>query len=213
MNPPWWGIPVILVVGALVVWFGWWRDRRRNRAASEGFTTEQDLAAQPEPTGLSEADLSGLLAARPDDATAPAGLADAAFLTHPARGVAAVTDPLVLVTDADLDDQALVLPVLAAAREDGRSLVLVAPGFGFTLLETLRANTRSGRVTCVPVELADPDLLERLAAATGGRVVPGSDLASGWLPPGSLGSCAWWVADREDSWVGTSEGPAPSTIS
>lgn len=205
MNPPWWGIPVILVVGTLAVWFGWWRDRRRNAAASEGFTTEQDLAAQPEAPGLDEAELARLLAARPDDATAPAGLADAAFLTHRTRGVAAVTDPLVLITDADLDDQALALPVLAAARAGEQALVLVAPSFGHALLETLRANTRSGRVTCVPVELADPDLLERLARVCHGRVVPASDLASGWLPDGSLGVCAWWVADRDDSWVGTTE--------
>ena len=130
MNPPWWGIPVLLVVGAAIILGGWWWDRRRQRAASEGFTTEEDLAAAAPPPGIPEDRLGELLASRGPEPTFPAGLADRAFLTHPQRGVAAVVDPYVVVTDTDLDDERLLLHLLDAAHTHRRALVLVAPGFG-----------------------------------------------------------------------------------
>lgn len=201
MNPPWWGIPVVLVIGAVVIALGWWLDRRRHRAASAGFTTEEDLAAHPDPVTLPDADVATLLGARTDGARWPAGLADEAFRTHPARGVAAVRRPLVLVTDAEVDDPRLVLNLLGEAREQDRPLVLVAPGFSFDLLGTLHANARTGRVSTVPLELADPDLLAEVAAATGGQVVTGSALQAGWVPPHAWGEADWWVADADDSWA------------
>ena len=207
MNPPWWGIPVLLVVGAAIILGGWWWDRRRQRAASEGFTTEEDLAAAAPPPGIPEDRLGELLASRGPEPTFPAGLADRAFLTHPPRGVAAVVDPYVVVTDTDLDDERLVLHLLDAAHTHRRALVLVAPGFGPALLGTLRANHVTGRVTTVPVELADPDLLARAATLCGSTVVPDADLRSGWWPADRRGTCAAWVADLDDSWVT----PAPST--
>lgn len=201
MTPPSWGIVVILVVGVLVVAFGWWWDRRRNRAGSQAYTTEEDLAAATPPPPLPDADLAALLAGRDDNPTLPAGLADRAFLTHPARGVAAVREALVLVTDAELEDDRLVLPLLDAARSRQRPLVLVAARFGPPLLGTLRANAVTGRVTTLPVELADPELLRAAAAMCGGEVVPAADLVSGWLPDRVWGTASAWVADTDDSWV------------
>ena len=201
MNPPTWGIPVLLVVGVLVIAAGWWWDRRRHRRASAGFTTEEDLRAHPARSGLPDADVAVLLAARGPDPTLPGGLAHPEFLTHPGHGVAAVRDPLVVVTDADLEDERLILALLDSARDRSRPLVLVAPLFGHGLLGTLRANHRTGRVTTLPIELADPDLLARAAALCGTVVVPDADLRSDWLPESSRGSVASWVADLDDSWV------------
>lgn len=201
MNPPWWGIPVLLVVGAAVIVAGWWWDRRRQRAASEGFTTEDDLTKGPTKPQLPDAELPALLGARGLEPTLPAGLADRAFLTHPTRGVAAVRDPLVLVTDVELDDERLILPLLDSAHTTRRALVIVAPGFGFGLLGTLRANLLTGRVTTLPVELADPDLLGRAAGLCSTTVVPDADLRAGWWPAENRGTCAAWVADLDDSWV------------
>ncbi|HHU40207.1 MAG TPA: hypothetical protein GXZ45_13115 [Propionibacterium sp.] len=204
MNPPWWGIPVVLVLGAAVILGGWWWDRRRQRlAASGGFTTEDALASTAPPPGLPDAELSTLLAGRSPEPTLPAALADREFLTHPARGVAAVRDPLVVVTDAALDDERLILPLLDSAQARGQALVLVAPTFGFGLLGTLRANHRTGRVTTVPLELADPDLLARAASLCGTVVVPDADLRSGWWPESHRGTCSSWVADLDNSWVDT----------
>ena len=205
MNPPSWGIWVLLVVGVLVIAAGWWWDRRRHRAASEGFTTEDDLQAQARatrnPHTLPDADVAALLAGRTEEPTLPGGLADREFLTHPERGVAAVRDALVVVTDADLDDERLILTLLDSAHTRSRPLVLVAPSFGFGLLGTLRANHITGRVTTLPIELADPGLLHEAARLTGGEVVPDADLRSGWLPDSVRGTAASWVADEDDSWV------------
>ncbi len=210
MNPPWWGIPVLLVVGAAVIVAGWWWDRRRQRAASEGFTTEDDLTAAAPPSTLSDTELATILAARGPEPTLPAGLADREFLTHPARGVAAVTNPIVVVTDADLDDERLILALLDSAHTTRTPLVLVAPGFGPGLLGTLRANQLSGRVTTLPVELSDPHLLTRAAESCGTVVVPDADLRAGWWPPSHRGTCTAWVADTDDSWVTPVEGPSTS---
>lgn len=207
MNPPWWGIPVLLVVGAAVILGGWWWDRRRRRAASEGFTTEDALASATPPPGLPDADLAVLLGDRGPEPTLPAGLADAEFLTHRNRGVAAVRDPLVVVTDTELDDERLVLPLLDSAHVTRSPLVLVAPGFGFGLLGTLRANLLTDRVTTLPVELSDPDLLAEAARLCGTVVVPDADLRSGWWPPSHRGACAAWIADLDDSWVTPSTSP------
>ncbi len=35
MNPAWWGIPVVVIIGAVVVWYGWWSDRHATREAIE----------------------------------------------------------------------------------------------------------------------------------------------------------------------------------
>lgn len=201
MTPPWWGIPVVLVVGIAVIVAGWWWDRRRIRRASEGFTTDEDLATRSPARTLPDADVTALLAGRGPAPTVPGGLADRAFLTHPQRGVAAVRDPLVVVTDADVHDERLVVPLLDAAHSARRALVLVAPSFGFDVLGTLRANLLTARVTTLPIELADPVLLASVAERCGCAVVPDADLRSGWLPPGVRGSCPAWVADSDDSWI------------
>lgn len=200
MTPPQWGIPVLVVLGVIVIAFGWWWDRRRNRKLSDGFTTEDDLAGlTPPPSSTTPIDV--LLAARAGDATIPGGLADAAFLTHRAEGVAVAEDALILVTDADLDDDRLLIDALARAQQDGRPLVIVAPQFGFGVLGTLHANLLTGRVGVLPIELADPDLLAHTAGLCGGAVVPDADLRSGWLPPEVWGTAGFWVADLDDSWI------------
>ncbi len=211
MNPPWWGIPLLLVVGAAIIIAGWWWDRRRQRRASEGFVTEDDLTTSPPPTVLSETDLSTILAARGPEPTLPAGLADREFLTHPARGIAAVQNPIVVVTETDLEDERLILTLLDSALTTRSPLVLVAPTFGFGLLGTLRANHRTGRVTTLPVELTDPELLSRAADLCHTLVVPDADLRSGWLPPSHRGTCASWIADLDDSWVTPAQRPSTST--
>ncbi|MBK8461746.1 MAG: hypothetical protein IPL36_01360 [Nigerium sp.] len=200
MTPPQWGIPILLALGVAVIVCGWWWDRRRYRMLGDGFTTEADLVGL-EPPRAATTGLDALLAGRSGNATIPGGLADPAFLTHRAEGVAVAENALVLVTDADLDDDRLLVDALADAQRDARPLVIVAPRFGFDLLGTLRANLLTGRVAVVPIELADPGLLARTVDLCGGAVIPDADLRSGWMPPEVWGSAATWVADLNDSWV------------
>ena len=200
MTPPQWGIPVLLALGVAVIAFGWWWDRRRHRKLDDGFTTEDELAGLA-PPAASTTPIDVLLAARAGNATVPGGLADAAFLTHRAEGVAVAEDALVLVTDATLDDDRLLIDALARAQQGERPLVVVAPEFGFGVLGTLRANLLTGRVGVLPIELADPHLLTHTAELCGGAVVPDADLRSGWLPPKAWGTAAIWVADADDSWI------------
>ncbi|WP_300078729.1 hypothetical protein [Propioniciclava sp.] len=215
MVPPWWGIGVILVVGTALVWFGWWSDRRRNQRAAAAlreppvrpipglvatdapaYVTEDDLQLAP---AASPSSLPSPVPHPPDDAPSlPGGVPDAAFLTG---GRAAADHPLVLVTDTALTTDRRLLPALVHARRDQRPLVLVAPAFSDAALGTLRANHATGRVQTIPVILAERTTLRRAVALTGGRLVPGEDLDSGWLPAECWGTCATWLADDETSWV------------
>ncbi|MFT3877082.1 MAG: hypothetical protein QM708_11765 [Propioniciclava sp.] len=200
MTPPQWGIPVVLALGVVVIAAGWWWDRRRYRRLGEGFTTEEDLAKLPTSAATDDASVDPLLARRPAVPTLPAGVADPAFLTHPARNLAVAGHPLVLVTDAALSDDRLLIPLLAQAREHERPLVLVAPDFSTETLGMLRANLLTERVRTLPIH-ADPALLPRAAEACGCLVVPDADLRAGWLPAQAWGAATAWVADLDQSWV------------
>lgn len=221
MNPPAWGIAVVLVVGIAVIALGVVIDRRRLRRAraelseppdraipgllptvDPAYVTDDDLDALP-PTGPSataEAELA-LLERRDDAATLPGGTPDGRFLNHPRKALAILLDPAVLVTDADVASQRDTLTVIAAARRRGRPLVWVARSFAPDVLGTLRANAVTGRYASLPIELVDPLHLRRAVAYTGGRLVAASDLDSDWLPAEVWGTCAGWVADTDDSWV------------
>lgn len=224
MTPPAWGIPVVVVVGALVVVLGTLWDRARYRraeaelaravpgpatataAAPAGatatepvYTHEVDLAATP--LSADEAAELDLLGRRGEASTLPGGAPDGRFLNHPRRGVAILLSPTVLVTDADVTGQRDLATVLAAARRRGRPLVWVARGFGPEVVAGLRANAVTQRVPNLPIELDDPTHLRRAVAYTGGRLVSAADLAADWLPKEVWGTCAGWVATLDDSWV------------
>ncbi|WP_342373019.1 hypothetical protein PCC79_03535 [Propioniciclava soli] len=213
MIPPWWGIPVILVVGIAVVWFGWWHDRRRARHAATALREPPPrptprLDDSPQPTYTTEDDLRAgavhpkadpaLIARRPGSPTLPAGT-HGAFLD--ASGLATRRDPVVLVTDAPITEDHQLLSLLQRARRGARPLVVVAPAFSPDALGTLLANALSGRIASLPVTLTDADERLRAATLTGGHVVDADDLASGFLPPHVWGTCHGWVSDATTSWV------------
>lgn len=212
MIPPWWGIPVILVVGIAVVWFGWWHDRRRAQRAATAlreppprpipglddspqptYTTDEDLRAASRP----QAD-PDLLGRRPGSPSLPAGTHDA-FLD--ASGLATLRDSLVLVTDAEITEDRLLVSILQRARRDARPLVIVAPAFSPDVLGTLLANALSGRVASLPVASGGADQRQRAATLTGASVVDADDLAADFLPPQVWGSCRGWISDTTTSWV------------
>lgn len=234
MNPPWWGILVVLVVGVAAVWYGWWRDRRRNRAEAAAevaapdpipghvgqtptYTTERELAEQqprestaetprePEERGVEV--LGGVadpafFNAQGDSAGGPSITQDSPQRRHStaaySRGVFA--HPLVLVIDAHLDDDRLLLAPLSYAQRAHRALVLVAPSYGAETLGTLRANAVTGRIDVLPIA-ADATALRRTVTLTGGLLVTSLDLRGGYLPEQAWGTCDLWTCDRITSWV------------
>jgi len=218
MNPPWWGIVLVLIVGAAVVWYGWTTDRRRHRAEAEAARTPTreipGLPAHDAPRYVLETDLAGLvldplatpadeelIGRRDEAATLPAGAAEGAFLNRADRGLAVLDHPDVLVLDVDLMADRDTTTVLTAAKRRGRQLVVVAPFFADRTLATLRANTLSGRVRTLPIPLDDLPARRRAVALTGGRLVAAADLAADWLPPEAWGTCDGWLADLDDSWI------------
>ena len=218
MEQAWWGIPIVVAVGALVVWYGWWRDRRRYRAEVEAarrptreipglpahmeapsYVQESDLTAPAfdgdDPAGE---DLLGRLDGAP---TLPAGAASGAFLNRADEGRAVLASPTVLTLADDLTSQRDADTILLGAKRRGRPLVLVAPFLGDAVLAALRANTLAGTQRVLPIALEDAAARRKAVALSGGRLVAASDLASGWLPDQAWGRVAGWVADLDDSWV------------
>jgi len=219
MEQAWWGIPIVVAVGALLVWYGWWSDRRRHRAALEAarrptreipglpahveaprYVQESDLGVPPlDPSATAaEADLLGRL---DEAATLPAGAASGAFLNRADEARAVLASPTVLTLADDLAAERDVATILLGAKRRGGPLVLVAPYLSDAALAVLRANTLAGTQRVLPVPLDDAAARRKAVALSGGRLVAAADLASGWLPDEAWGRVAGWVADLDDSWV------------
>lgn len=218
VNSGWWGIGIVVLLGALLVWYGWWSDRRATRdsidAAERPAREIPGLGAgQARPSYLKEADVLAtpiapatagehdVIADLDEAPTLPGGVPDASFLNRPDEARAVVTAPAVLVLESRLDADADATTILIAAARRGRPLVIAAPGFAPEILGTLRANIRRGSLTVLPIVLQDPLARRRALALTAGLGVGAADLTSGWLPDESWGSCLGWVADLDDSWV------------
>ena len=226
MSPETWGIVAIIVVGGAVVAFGWARDRDRNRQARKElaeapraripgwdgsdvrYLQETDVLAASRPAPEEPTAAERTLLQRRDEASLPSGAVDGAFLTHPRQGLAILTDPVVLVCAGEITGLTSMLNVLTIAAQQGRPFVWVAGDFDDRLLDSLRANTVTGKLQCLPIILADPGRLRAVADATGGSIVEPADVASGYLPDRVWGTCAGWIADLDDSWIV----PRPRTL-
>ncbi|MFV0407599.1 MAG: hypothetical protein ACK5LN_12405 [Propioniciclava sp.] len=222
MIPPWWGIPAVLIVGIAVVCFGWWRDHRRHQdriaalqepparaipawtaSGAPTYTTEPDLDGRAVPAATTPA-----LAGSGATVEVPGGIADTVFLNAPDQQTGTLSDPHVLITDAALVDDRLLLDVLARTASTESGLVLVAPEYAARVLGTLRANAVTGRISILPIVQPKPTLLHQAVALTGGVLVTDSDLRSGYLPGPVWGTCAAWHCDLTTSWVQLHEEPA-----
>ena len=224
MNAAYWGIIAVLVVGTAIVVYGWLADRAatkrrileatspprrdipgfRPTSRSPEYLSELEAAVRPEratPTVLDDATRHSLTERLAGAPTFPAGWPSRHFITDPSTGWSVLSHPLVLVCLDPIATTRELLPALERARFTGRSLVIVAPDAQPEVIATLRANMVQRKLDCLILSLADPELRHQLAALTGGRTVPRTDLQAGYLPDSALGSCATWVADEDDSWV------------
>jgi len=219
----WWGIAAILVVGAGIVVYGYFDDRRKTRerdAAMEAppkrdipkfqptaeppqYLTE--LQARTRPERLAKPDLNDktrkeLKAGLASAPTVPAGVASERFVTDSSTGWAVASEPMVAICADRVDTIRELLPLLERAQRAERPLVIAAPGFSSEVLDTLAANTIQGKEQCLPV-VVTAEQSEELAGLTLAQPLAHSDLQAGWAPDEALGTIGTWISDRKRSWL------------
>jgi len=219
----WWGIAVILAAGIGIVVYGYFDDNRKTRKRDETMQAPpkrdiprfepkdvapaylSELQARTRPEKLASTDLTALTrtdlkAAQAGAPSIAAGIPSDSFVTDSPTGWAVAGDPYVAVLADQVDTVRELLPLLERAHKAGRPLVLVAPGFGTEVLDTLAANTVQGKAQCVPVVVND-EQSDRVAALTLAAPLLHTDLQSGWAPEEAMGSIGTWISDRKHSWL------------
>ena len=212
------GIAIVLVVGIVVVAYGWLSDRARNHRRAEGMQSPPDrpipgLAADakapayvlPETLDAKpslSADELAALRKRMDAATPLSyGHGKGAFATDHGSGLAALDHPLILIVDGDLTSMRELLPVAKLANQGKRPLVVVADHVATEVFQTLEANALAGVLATVAVQITDKVMRAHLAELVDGTPLTPSDLKMGWVPDGTLGSCGTWVSSPTQSWM------------
>ena len=208
--PPLWGIPVVLVVGIAVVWYGWWADRRATARATAGYTPQSEIDAATPGHAPDAEHLLAVVARLSDAVSVPTDAAGTVLTASVPPGhvgppslegrIAVAEHPLVLLADADLNDPVALVPALRHARDEDRPLVLVARTLGAAVLDTLDANARTGRIITVPLT-ASSAVIAQLSELTCALPLTEQDWRAGWLPSGAWGSAEAWVADAQRSWI------------
>ena len=223
VEPGIWGIVAVLVIGTAVVAYGWMSDRAADRRRTEAmhqppereiprFKADEvrpqylsELEAATRPDRLPASDLDDETRARltellPGSPSFPAGRPSKEFITDAKTGWCVVESPAIVICTDEITAMRELLPAVKRARESGRPLVVVSPGFAPEVLSTLRANWVQGTFRCLPVGLV-ADERRSLGSVTGAVPVTQTDLQAGYLPLGQLGTCATWVSDQNTSWV------------
>lgn len=218
-----WGIVAVLVIGTAVVAYGWLSDRSDDRRRAEAmkrppereiprfkadeirpeYLSELEAVTRPDrppATDLGEAARAKLEEALAGSPRFRAGWPSREYVTDASTGWCVVDEPVIVLCGDEVTTMRELLPAVKRAREVGRPMVVVAPGFSAELLATLRANWVQGTFSCLPIRLPD-DRRRSLGSLTGGQPVSASDLQAGYLPAGNLGSCRVWVCDEQTSWV------------
>ena len=219
----WWGIAAILVIGIVVVVYGYIDDRRRTRERDAAMAAPpkrdiprfepdaepprylSELEARTRPAGLpspelSDADRTALKRALGSAPSIGAGIANDRFVTDSPSGWAVADQPLVASFADPVDTVRELLPLLEKAQRNGRSLVLAAPRFSAEVLDTLAANTVQGKAHCLPV-VVTADQSAQVTEHTLAEPLSHTDLQAGWVPDDHLGTVDRWVADRGHSWL------------
>jgi hypothetical protein len=83
----------------------------------------------------------------------------------------------------------------------GRGLVVVAPAIGDELLSTFAVNHIRQVITILPVIVTDESVRRQIATTTGAQLMSHTDLQSGYLVPGLLGTCDTWVSSARQSHI------------
>ncbi len=146
----WWGIAVIVLVGAGIVAYGYVDDKRKTRERDAAMQAPpkrdiprfepksqapeylSELQARKRPERLASTDLNSLTRTdlKAAQAAAPsiaAGIPSDSFVTDSPSGWAVAANPLVAVLADQVSTVRELLPLLERAHKSGRPLVLAAP--------------------------------------------------------------------------------------
>ena len=129
------------------------------------------------------------------------GLLSRNFLLKADETELALDRPLLLMCQGELTEAAQVGPALEAAKQGGRSLLVLAQDVSDQALAVMLTNHREGTVRCAAVKGPESGIYRHaatddVAVLTGGRMV-GEDtgIAAEALAPGTLGSARRAVVD------------------
>ncbi|MBK8460137.1 MAG: hypothetical protein WAS07_15895 [Micropruina sp.] len=223
MDPRYWGIVAILVIGVAVIAYGALSDRRATQRQRDALTAPPkrdiprlsptseppsyltELQARTKPAGANT-DLDAPTRRRLSEAQAaafsiPSGYPRLSFITDRSTGWFVAEAPIVLICDAEITAIREVLPLMERAKKTGRPLILVAADISEDVVDTFSANSVQGMLRCVPIQLGDPELRAGLASAVGAHQLTVTDLRAGYVPADALGSAETWLCDEDTSWV------------
>jgi hypothetical protein len=220
------GLIAVVVIGFAAIVFGAVRDRRTNErrrremlappertipkfspdAPTPNYLSELQARRPPadaRSTELTPAERDELRTAMeaPEAIVIDHGYATADLVTDQATGWSVLRRPDVLVAETGISTVRELLGVMEKQLPTGRPLVVVAPGLGNELLGTFAVNHIRQVITILPVIAADEAVRRRVAAATGAQLMSHTDLQSGYLVPGLLGSCETWASTPRQSFV------------
>ncbi len=220
------GLVAVIVLGLAAIVFGAVRDRRLNErrrremlappersipkfspeAPTPSYLSELQARRPPPdatPTDLSTADRDELRAAMgsPDTTVIDRGYATADLVTDPTTGWSVLRQPSVLVAETGITTLREILGVLEDQMPTGRGLVVVAPAIGDELLSTFAVNHIRQVITILPVIVTDESVRRQIATTTGAQLMSHTDLQSGYLVPGLLGTCDTWVSSARQSHI------------
>ncbi|HEY5846807.1 MAG TPA: hypothetical protein VIT42_08475 [Microlunatus sp.] len=220
------GLIAVLAIGLVAIVFGAVRDRRINErrrremlappersipkfspdAPTPSYLSELQARRPPadaRPTGLSPAERDELRAAMeaPETTVIDRGYATEDLVTDPATGWSVLHQPSVLVAEAEIATVRELLGVLENQLPTGRPLVVVAPALSAELLSTFAVNHIRQVITVLPVVVTEEAIRHRIATTTGAQLMSHTDLQSGYLAPGGLGTCTTWVSTARQSYL------------
>ena len=129
------------------------------------------------------------------------GLLSRNFLLKAGETAVALDQPHLLMCQGELTEAAQLVPAMEAARQSGRSLLVLAQDVSDQALAVLLANHREGTVRCAAVKGPDSGFYRHaatddVAVLTGGRLVgEETGLLAETLAPGTLGTAKRAIVD------------------
>lgn len=89
---------------------------------------------------------------------------------------AVLKEPVILITDKDINDIYCILPLLEESAKNGRQLLIIANSYGEEVINTLVVNKLRGILACAAVKApgfgdSRKEILKDIAILTGGQVI------------------------------------------
>lgn len=133
------------------------------------------------------------------------GFASAYFITNPAKNIAELSNPLILVTDHMFQTSNDVVPLLEAAHQRSKSLLIIADGGSADALQTLVLNKIKGVVSVCAIDAPGfgnrkKEYLKDIAAMVGAEFVSDEvGIGLNQITADMMGSCEKAIISKYDT--------------